>query len=153
MAGKISGKRYRIVKGSFTLRSNIYDHTTYNEPFKKVTGMEWFSLESGKEGICLFSFLEHGEKVRLQVGLDGIRRLNSYSLEKTPIDMVVLDGVWVKSDTFHLNARWIESCYSITAAFRFEGEKVTISPVRLWGDYESHPLREENAIGRFFDNI
>ena len=152
-ARKIDGKVYRIVKGSFTLRSNIYDHTTYNEPFQKVKGLEWFSLGSGKDGSCIFKFLEHGKEFNLQVGLDGVRRLNRYNLENTPIDMVVLDGAWVKSDTFHMNARWIESCYSFTAAFKFKEDSVTISPVRLWGDYEAHPLREGNAIARLMEEM
>ena len=152
-AGKISGRRYKIIRGAFTIRSNIYNHTTKNEPFYKVTGLDWFSLESGKDGSCIFRFLEHGKEVSLQVGLDGVRRLNSYNLEETFIDKVLLDGAWVKSDTFHLNARWIESCYSITAAFKFNEDSVTISPVRLWGDYEAHPLREGNAVARLMEEI
>ena len=151
MAQKISGNRYRIKKGTFTIRSAIWNHTTNNEPFYKVTGLEWFSLEFGKTGICIFSFLEHGKKVTLQVGLDGTRRLDSYCLEKTSIDMVVLDGAWVHGDTFHLNARWIETCYSITVEFKFISEKVELSAVRLRGDYKAHPLRRGNVIAELID--
>jgi hypothetical protein len=109
--------------------------------------MGWFSFDFEQPDVCTFRFKENGRETALKAGLDGMRRLNSYDLKNTCLDKVLLDGVWTGKDTFELNARWIETCFSITVAFEFKDRRAEISLKHIWGDYESHPLREGNAIG------
>lgn len=147
VAKKISGKKYRVVNGVFTLRSSIWNQIANASKFYPVIGAEWLKFDFNAPDVCIFSFFEHGKEISLQVGLDGIRRLNSYAMENTNIDKVVLDGSWINDNTFILNARWIETCYSITVAFCFIESMVEISAVRIAGDWDVHPLRDKVVIG------
>jgi len=63
----------------------------------------------------------------------------------------VLDGAWNNKNTFELNARWIEICFSIKVVFKFLEKSVDISASNIFGDYESHPLRERNAIAEILN--
>jgi len=150
---EISGQRYDIVEGSLTLRDALWDHLAFQGPFleeseqiPQVDGMEWFALEYVSRDTCMLHFRELGEEAALLIGLDGVRRLNSLVLPRTPIDKVVLDGAWAGHDLFKLNARWIETCYSITISFRFLDNRAEISAERIFGDYQRHPLRQGNAV-------
>ena len=147
-ASGVSGKRYYIREGRFTLRSAIWDHTAKDAPFSNEgIGLDWFSFEFDKPDACTFRFMEDGRETALEAGLDGVARLNSYYLRNTPLDKVLLHGAWTGKDTFSLGARWIETCFSITAVFKFNNKSVEISLKHIWGDYQSHPLREGNAVG------
>jgi CubicO group peptidase (beta-lactamase class C family) len=142
---EISGSRFRIFEGTFTLFNAVWDHITSSAPFPDIEGAVWFSFEYVSPDICLFRFEEAGLERVLEIGLDGVRRLNHLALPNTTIDKVVLDGAWIGKNVFHLNARWIETCYSITVSFRFLDRRVEISAVRIFGDYHAHPLRIRGA--------
>lgn len=149
---ELSGREYEITEGSFTLRAALWEHLTINQPWlepnespPQVEGMTRFSFEYIAPDVCALHVREQGEDVTLHIGLDGVRRLNRYALPRTTIDKVVLDGAWVDSDMFKLNARWIETCYSITVSLRFADRHVDISADRISGDYQRHPLRFRSA--------
>lgn len=147
MAGKVSGRPYVIKKGEFTLRTHLWEQTTIDGPYpNEGMGMDQFVLTFERPDVCTLNFKERGKDYTLEVGLDGVRRLNSFNLENTCIDRVVVDGVWLSGDTFRLNARWIETCYHISIKIVFEGNGAVISLIEAKGDYDSNPLREGNAL-------
>jgi hypothetical protein len=151
MASTISGKRYEIKKGTFMIRRQsraLMQVRNFEkpQPLPEDTGMDWFLFEFGRPDACKFRFQEGGREFVLEIGLDGVRRLNSYNLEETFIDKVLLDGVWTGEDTFSLSARWIESGYSITLSFNYRDKGAEVSLTRVRGDHMWHPLRKGNAF-------
>jgi CubicO group peptidase (beta-lactamase class C family) len=150
-AARISGRRYVIRSGTLTLRTEVWNHITNSKPFHPVVGLEWFSFDFSHPDACTFTFREHGKTVALQVGVDGVRRLNRYALDNTHVDLAFLDGFWVDESTFHLSARWIETPFSITVAFAFSAKGAEMTAVRLWGDFEAHPLRACPALAGHID--
>jgi CubicO group peptidase (beta-lactamase class C family) len=151
MASKVSGKRYEIKKGTFMIRRQsrklmLVRNYEKPRPLPEDTGMDWFSFEFDRPDTCKLRFQEGGREFALDIGLDGLRRLNSYNLEETLNYKVVLDGVWTGEDTFSLSARWIETGYSITVSFKFtdKGSEISLESVR--GDHKWHPLRKGNAL-------
>ncbi len=149
-AKELSRIRYRITEGTVTIRDNLWNHVANREPFDPVAGCQWFSFEFDDDDTCMFRFCEHGEEIALEVGLDGNRRLNSYSLQKSNVDKVLLDGAWLDDETFALNARWVETCYSISLIFKLTPDSSSISLSHVDGDYGSHPLRGAPATAVAF---
>ncbi len=141
---EISGRRYKIESGHFTLRNALYDHMTLNDPFPSIRGMDWFSFEKADHGFVM-RFREDGKEVALQGGWGEAMR-NRYTQDRTTIDKMVLSGEWTAERELLISVRWIEECYSMTASIIFSGRTAEVSPKRVLGDYEMHPLRFETAI-------
>ena len=156
MASKISGKRYEIKKGTFMIRRQprrlmLVRNYEKPQPLPEAAGMDWFLFDFDRPDACKFRFHEGGREFVLGIGLDGVRRLNSYNLEETFIDKVLLDGLWTGEDTFSLSARWIESGYSITVSFKFADKSAEIFLESIRGDHKWHPLRKGNAFAEIAD--
>lgn len=151
MAAMIRGRPFAVTSGEFTLRTRLWEQTTIDGSYdNKGFGMDWFLFDFERPGVCGFSFKKRGKDYSLEVGLDGVRRLNRFALEKTCIDKVLLDGRWVSDHTFRLNARWIETCFHISVDVAFSGNDAVITLVSANGDYNSHPLRFGKAVTQTF---
>jgi len=142
----IERRRYQVVEGTFTFRNNIWNHATNAEPFYKVQGVECFSFRFPNSRRGSISFVEMGKDVTLEFGLDGTRVENLYALDNTELDRALLDGYFEDDNTLFINARWIETCFSITIQFKFSDDSVTITATHINGDYNAHPLRNEPAL-------
>ena len=140
----ISGCRYWIESGHFTLRNALYDHMTLGDPFPSIRGMDWFSFENADNGFIM-RFVEDRREVALKGGW-GESMLNSYAQDRTPIDKMVLSGEWMAGRELLISVRWIEECYSMTASITFSGRTAVVRLKRALGDYEVHPLRFATVI-------
>lgn len=152
LADLVSGRRY-LVQGnsSLTLRKPLWKHMVLCEPIVYMDGMKWFAFDFSGVGTCRLTFFEMEEVHELTIGTDGMRRLNLYGNDRVPgVNQVLLDGYWVKEDTFRLNARWIQTCYAISLDFRFSGKETVVTAAIISGDLSEHPMRvtEYRAICR-----
>lgn len=150
---EISGHRYEVSENRFTLRFALWDHLTINNPFPEpdeplpqADRIEWFSFKYISPDVCSLCFREEGKEFALQIGMDGVRRLNTLALSHTNIDKVVLDGAWTDRNVFRLHARWIETCFSITVSFHFFDHYIEIHGDQFSGDYRRHPLRKGKVV-------
>ncbi len=145
-AAQVSGRRY-LVKGnsSLTFRKPLWKHMVLCDPIVYMDGMKWFSFDFSAPDVCRLTFFEMDMVRTVEIGMDGLRRLNFYGNDRIPdVDKVLFDGAWVAEDTLRVNARWIQTCYSIGLDFHFAGQTVQVSAAYIHGDLSEHPLRVEN---------
>lgn len=114
MAERISGKRYEIAEGS-SLELRMGSFMSPNAAPPRVSE---FSFDfSG--GSCVLSVVEDGRPLRLEVGIDGTRRLNVLPPAGGPETMLYLSGSWSAPGRFALDARWVETCFERAHGFSF----------------------------------
>jgi len=121
MAPRISGNRYETADGaSFALRLG-----SFMSPSAAAPRVSAFSFDfSG--GLCVLEVEEDGRKLRLDVGLDGTRRLNVLPPSGGPETMLYLSGSWAAPERFELDARWVETCFERRHAFAFSEGSVLV---------------------------
>jgi len=143
LAPMVSGQRY-IVQGdsSLTFRKPLWKHMVLCDPIVYMDGMKWFSFDFSGVGTCRLTFFEMDMVREITVGLDGMRRLNDYGHDRIPgVSKALFDGFWLREDVFRVNARWIQTCYSIGIDFYFHGSEVHITAAYIHGDLSEHPMR------------
>lgn len=143
LMNQFSGKKY-IVQGnsSLTFRKPMWVHMVLCEPIVYMDGMKWFSFDFSGTGTCRMTFFEMGQLHDITIGIDGMARLNHYGNDRLPdINMALFDGHWVDSKTFRVNARWIQTCFSIGLEFCFWNNTVHIKLSEIHGDLTEHPMR------------
>ncbi|WP_434311074.1 serine hydrolase domain-containing protein [Hominifimenecus sp. rT4P-3] len=139
----VSGRRY-VVQGnsSLTFRKPLWKHMVLCDPIVYMDGMKWFAFDFSAAATCRLTFFEMDQIRELTIGIDGMSRLNSYGNDRIPgIDQVLMDGYWVKPDTFRVKARWIQTCYAISLDFCFQEKEVLVTAAKVSGDLSEHPMR------------
>ncbi len=121
MAAKVSGKRYAVAEGAaLELRMG-----SFMSPSAAAPRVSAFSFDfSG--GNCVLEAVEDGRTLRLDVGLDGTRRLNVLPPAGGPETMLYLSGSWAAPDRFELAARWVETCFERKHGFSFSEGSVLV---------------------------
>ena len=139
----ISGVRYETEEKRFTFRKALWNHIADCDHIDPVDGVNWFEFNFDDKRLCVMKFEEQGECRSITISMDGARRLNKYPLEKLDyIDMAYFDGEWAAENTLRVYARWVQTSFSIDVDFIFDGDGVTIEPVRICGEFDAHPLRK-----------
>ncbi|NBJ98057.1 class C beta-lactamase-related serine hydrolase [bacterium 1xD8-48] len=138
-----SGKRYVVQgKSSLTFRKPMWIHMVLCEPIVYMDGIKWFSFDFTGTGSCRMTFFEMDMVREIEIGTDGMSRMNIYGNDRLPgINRALFDGYWVDTKTFRVNARWIQTCYSIGLDFCFFENHVHIQLASIHGDLTEHPMR------------
>ncbi len=138
-----SGKRYVVQgKSSLTFRKPMWIHMVLCEPIVYMDGIKWFSFDFTGTGSCRMTFFEMDMVREIEIGTDGVSRMNIYGNDRLPgINRALFDGYWVDTKTFRVNARWIQTCYSIGLDFCFFENHVHIQLASIHGDLTEHPMR------------
>lgn len=118
---KINGKKYEVKEGTFNFTNDI----SFILSGLKAENVSEFSFEFESDK-CILSYKQNGKDAKLEVGLDGLRRLNYVDLEDIPISMLLASGAFINENTFELTLRWVETCFENKRYFTFKGDTVEI---------------------------
>ena len=149
VAEEVNGQTYIIEEGCFTFPKNLWNHIADCVNIEKIVGISQFSFQFDNVDTCIMTLQERGRERRIIIGLDGCRRENTYGCQNMEyVDRAVFDGAWTNENVFQVNARWIQTSFSISAAFIFEMDGVRITAVNVYGDFDAHPLRHGDVIAK-----
>ena len=144
----IEGVRYAIGEAGCTFRKALWNHIANSDVIDFERGMEWIEFRFPDKEVCEIVFKENGMERLLTVGMDGVRRVNTYEMDRMPeVNKVLMDGAWVSENRLRISARWIQTCFGITLEFAFDTSGVTISPVFFIGEMEKHPMQKKTIRG------
>lgn len=118
---KVNGKKYEIKEGTLNFTNDI----SFILSGLKAENVSEFSFEFESDK-CILNYKQNGKDAKLEVGLDGSRRLNYVDLEDIPISMLLASGAFTNENTFELTLRWIETCFENKRYFTFDGDTVEI---------------------------
>lgn len=120
---RISGKKYVLTEGSFSLK--LFSFMVPAKPDPCVS----FRLTFEPGGAVLHMVHENGKAEELRIATNGTRFTNLCGPESELTRQLLLDGAWTEDHTFLVNARWVETCFVKKLAFTFEGNTCTIAEV------------------------
>lgn len=123
VADKVSQRRYLVESGKLTWNQNSVN---WMSGWAGPGGFSDFSL-SFMPGVCTLRYTEDGRESSVEIGTDGLRRMNLVQEEGSPISRLCLHGWWSRPDTFTVAARWIETCFEDLFHFTFAGDEVRVS--------------------------
>ncbi len=133
MAGRISGRRFRVTEGVFGPFGGNFMSGEGPDPLTE------FSFTFDTYG-CLWDLTAaSGRKETVRVGTGGLRLTNVLGKSEDATQLYLAHGSWLSEDAFELRGRWLETCLEDVYTFRFAGEQVTIteennSPFRFGGN-------------------
>jgi len=119
---RVDGKRYKITEGFFSFEDSM---AIFMGGGKLPDGITEFTFRFSSYS-CTMDYVKGGERVRLNIALDGSRTRNIIGNGASTI--ALMSGWWESEDTFTVAARWIETCNERIFRFKFNGNGVTIEP-------------------------
>lgn len=143
-AMEASGRRYEVVDGSLELRIG-----SFMSPTAGPGKASCFSFDFSGGG-CSLSIEEDGRELRLEVGIDGARRLNILPASGGPETMLYLSGAWLDDRSFELAARWVETCFERKIVFAFSKGRAIIDASLATGAFlpTARPAARAIAVER-----
>ncbi len=121
--GEISEKRYKVESGSLTWNQNSVN---WMSGWAGPGGFADFSFRF-MPGSCTLRYTQDGGERAVEIGTDGLRRLNRVQEAGSPLSKLCLHGWWSGAETFTVAARWIETCFEDLYHFTFAGDEVRVS--------------------------
>lgn len=119
---EISGACFRVESGELRWNQNSVN---WMSGWAGPGGFERFSFDFAP-GCATLSYTQDGKEKSVEIGTDGLRRLNTLREDGSPISKLALHGWWSKPDTFTVAARWLETCFEDLLHFTFTGDTVHV---------------------------
>ena len=99
-------------------------------------------------GSCTLRYTQDGGERAVEIGTDGLRRLNRVQEAGSPLSKLCLHGWWSGAETFTVAARWIETCFEDLYHFTFAGDEVRVSREASIGGFGPAGQGEPVIAGR-----
>lgn len=133
---EVNGRRCRVRDGHVSFFAE--DLVIFNKEYQEEVYAFTFRF---KQRLLLLTVESESGVHTVYASMDG-RRYTNHIEGKIPVTELVLNALWIDTNTLKLEIRWMESCRSRSITFRFDTDGVQmISEVKQVGGFDVEPRK------------